>query len=234
MSKAATKRAAAPSGGPADRPDAPRVDIDDPVRRLVRQRLDALGLSSNEVSRRIGRNTTYLWHFLVRGSPKRLTEQDRKNLAAVLEVDEDLLRHPLDLVPGAEDTPLTGDTIRLHRARPNKAGFFPANAGTVERTPRPPQLVGVHDAFAARVPDDSMEPRYGVGDILYLHPGEPANIGDGVCVTLTDDTMLLGLLEATDVDSIALAFLNPPHAETIRLERLRGIAREVGVRRRGA
>ncbi len=52
----------------------------------------------------------------------------------------------------------------------------------VGMTPRPPSLRAVRDAYAMYTPDDSMEPRYGVGWLLYVNPAKPAREGRDVVV----------------------------------------------------
>ena len=49
---------------------------------------------------------------------------------------------------------------------------------------RPPQLEGVQKAYALYIQDQSMEPRFLKGEIVYIHPGKPSSIGDFVCLTL--------------------------------------------------
>ena len=72
----------------------PRGDVDtsDPVKALIVKQLDLKGLNMKEVSLGIGRNETYLHHFITKGSPKRLHENDRSKLAKLLGVSEDQLR----------------------------------------------------------------------------------------------------------------------------------------------
>lgn len=58
-------------------------------------------LSLNDVSLQLGKNGTYLFQFINRASPKRLGEFERKQLAKILGVDEQLLTDlPLgDILP---------------------------------------------------------------------------------------------------------------------------------------
>lgn len=46
------------------------------------------GRSLASLSATIGRNPAYLRQFVTRGSPRRLPEEERRNLAIVLNVDE--------------------------------------------------------------------------------------------------------------------------------------------------
>lgn len=58
------------------------------VRALLVQLADERGSSLAALSRLIGKNPAYLHQFVTRGSPKRLHEDDRRNLAAFLDIDE--------------------------------------------------------------------------------------------------------------------------------------------------
>lgn len=59
-------------------------EIKEKVGRLVAER----GLSFNSISLKLGKNQTYLQKFVKEKSPKRLDEAFRKDLAKILEVDE--------------------------------------------------------------------------------------------------------------------------------------------------
>ncbi|HYC05527.1 MAG TPA: S24 family peptidase [Azospirillaceae bacterium] len=67
----------------------------DSARQLIAARIDALGLSMAEVSRRIGRNHAYVQQYLERGVPKRLPEDMRHAIARFLDIPEEALRPPL-------------------------------------------------------------------------------------------------------------------------------------------
>jgi phage repressor protein C with HTH and peptisase S24 domain len=64
----------------------------DPVRKLVVDRIAALGLDMAGVSRRLGLNHAYIQQFVTKGKPQVLPEETRRALAGLLGVDEQLLR----------------------------------------------------------------------------------------------------------------------------------------------
>lgn len=71
----------------------------DEVREFIAQKIQELELKLNNVSLQLGHDASYLFQYIKRKSPKRLDEQDRKKLAAILNVDEqDLTDVPLSLV----------------------------------------------------------------------------------------------------------------------------------------
>ena len=69
---------------------AASVTLDRP-RRQLRDALAVAGLSLKQASRAIGRNDAYLQQFLFRGSPRRLPEEARHALAAMLGIDQQIL-----------------------------------------------------------------------------------------------------------------------------------------------
>lgn len=74
------------------------------VRKLIKDRIDELDLDMKKVSLGIGRSHSYLQQFISRGSPKVLSERDRKRLAELLGVPEDQLRGFSDPLPAREYT----------------------------------------------------------------------------------------------------------------------------------
>lgn len=61
------------------------------VRDFLENTVKEKGLSLNALSLKLGKNSTYLFHFIKRHSPKRLDETTRRNLAQILNVDEQSL-----------------------------------------------------------------------------------------------------------------------------------------------
>lgn len=62
-------------------------------------------------------------------------------------------------------------------------GSFELNAGeAIDYVRRPPRLVGIKDAYALYVQGSSMRPWREEGQLVYVHPGQPAQVGDYVVV----------------------------------------------------
>jgi len=78
----------------------------DLVRKLIETRLKELGLSMAGVSRMLPsakgvmHNDSYLFQFLMKGSPRELAERERHTLAEILKVPEDQLRGPSMVLEG--------------------------------------------------------------------------------------------------------------------------------------
>jgi len=56
------------------------------------------------------------------------------------------------------------------------------NGEIIEMTSRPPNLAGAALAYAVYVIGSSMEPRYHSGELVYVHPGRPVDVGAYVLV----------------------------------------------------
>lgn len=72
--------------------------VETPQQALTRAAAER-GVALSALSRMIGRNQAYLGQFVVRGSPRRLPERERRQLADFLGIDETLLGAP----PPADD-----------------------------------------------------------------------------------------------------------------------------------
>lgn len=94
-------------------------------------------------------------------------------------------------------------------------GDFSFNGSVVDYVRRPPALAMVADAFAVYVIGDSMSPRYEHGDLVFVHPGRPAQPGSDVVVELHGEHGEPGpcyvkrLMRRTP-DRVLLAQFNPP------------------------
>lgn len=169
------------------------------IQKLVRERLRERNINMTEASRLVGRNDAYIQQFLERGTPKRLPETVREALAPALGLDPDDLRNdkPIDLNRGGtratntqtpqtavalpltiKDLPIMGAT----RGGYLGASSFADNGETFGMVARPPSLTGVLSAYAVFSPDDTMSPRYMVGEILHVNPYKPCTPGSFVVV----------------------------------------------------
>lgn len=93
----------------------------------------------------------------------------------------------------------------------------------VRRPPRYADRLGKsRDIFAVLVEEVSMAPKYGLGDLLYIDPLRPAQVGDAVVVECQEDAkseprVLLKVLKERTAAKITLAQYNPPRTFDIEL-----------------
>ena len=72
------------------------MDKQQQVRDFLEKSVKEKGFSLNSLSLKLGKNSTYLFHFIKRHSPRRLDETTRRKLAQLLDVSEqDLCDFPL-------------------------------------------------------------------------------------------------------------------------------------------
>ncbi len=186
----------------------------DSVRELVVGRLAEIGETLKSASQKLGRNHAYLQQFVQRGSPVRLPEDVRRDLAALLGVAEDTLRgearprrrdaaHSAPATPVFNEPPAPavlpprnaalGPAVRLSRipmygqAVGGADGQFPLNGNLITEVAAPPSLAGVAGAYAVMVVGTSMEPRYFAGEAVFVNPRLPVRVGDFVVAQIAAD-----------------------------------------------
>jgi hypothetical protein len=175
----------------------------------IRKRLDELIAARGEdyasLSRRIGRNPTYIQQFVKRGVPRRLSETDRRALALHFGIAERLLGGPddsaqrkvvarPDLVQRAEDYVLiprleigasAGSGTIADDESPLAALAFQSNWVRSVASGRPEALSVIS------VTGDSMLPTLADGDQILVDTADRDRLRDGIYVLRTDDALLV-------------------------------------------
>ena len=191
------------------------------------------GLSMSEVGRQIGvayQSIAAIEHGKVQGT------KHLHRLAKVLEVDPDWLETG---EPGGAAQPFGVDPdqkiIHPHKEHEGRlTGFEPvtysaqrdlkvlgipaADGGGLDlqgykvqgRVARPPYLTDNDSAYAVLMPDTSMEPRYFVGERLYLDPTVPLKVGAQVLVHLRDGRGFVRVFEGRAGKKLVTKQFNPP------------------------
>lgn len=175
----------------------------------IRKRLDELiavrGEDYASLSRLLGRNPTYVQQFVKRGVPRRLSEDDRRTLAAHLGIAERLLGGPeergLHSVMARPDAAARATDYVLIPALDIGAS---AGAGAVNDGEVPVATLafqsswirtmasGRPDALSAiRVSGDSMLPTLADGDQIVVDTDDRERLRDGIYVLRTDDALLV-------------------------------------------
>lgn len=102
------------------------------------------------------------------------------------------------------------------------------------KTQRPPFLIGDAKAFALLMPDETMTPRFDVGDMLYVSPARSLEGGKiDVVLERTGGGFVVGSLAGITANAVRLALLSPKTRESYERNKIRGIYRIVGVQRLG-
>lgn len=179
-----------------------QIDPRGTLERLIRERReDYAGLS-----RLIGKNPAYIQQFIKRGTPKRLSEQDRRQLARYFGIDERLLGGP---GAGAGRPDPSGDLIAIPRFEISAS----AGPGALDGTEMPIAHLGFDPGWLAqlcrakpehlsiiRVQGDSMFPVLADGDDIMVDRSDgAARLREGIYVLRRDDTLLVKRLSMNPV-----------------------------------
>lgn len=167
------------------------------IQARVRERLQTLGISGNQASRRAGRGTSYV-NDLLSGESKSPKMEHLGLLAEALDCD-------LSYLIGKQETPRTGEVVEMPvrdalpddpRSVPwfsvslaDSDGFFAMTEAEAASAPLP--LEGAPRIYAVSVPDALMSPRYDVGDVVYVNPRLPVGPGAYVVLRLNDDRAVI-------------------------------------------
>jgi phage repressor protein C with HTH and peptisase S24 domain len=171
---------------------------DDQIRALVRKRIEEKGFNLSELSKRLGRNHAYIQQYLERGTPRVLPENIRDQMEAILGFDAGTLKPKINpegdpsrrdvgslrvatLPPSSEmprDVPVLGIAVGGENAD------FRFNGEVTDYVRRPPSIMSARNVFSVFVEGDSMSPRYEPGELIYINPDRPANVGDDVVIEM--------------------------------------------------
>ncbi len=203
----------------------------------IKARLDALGLAEREASRRAGFGVSYVGD-IIHGRSKEPATPRLMKLAQVLECD-------LDYLIGRQATArrVSGESRSFGAETENSVStqrlidlfsssslsddlWVRMSAGAVDKVPVIPPLTHVQNAYAWSISTPHMEPRYFVGETIYLHPGVIPRIGDFVLVKLKSGNVTIARLAETGPE-VRLSFLAGGEAK-VAMEDIEFIHRVVG------
>lgn len=176
----------------------------------IRKRLDELISSRGEdyasLSRRLGRNPTYIQQFVKRGVPRRLSETDRRVLAQHFGIAERLLGGPDDsqhrtvvarpgLMQRADDyvlIPRLGIGASAGGGALPDDDESPLTALAFQSTWVRSVASGSPEALSViSVTGDSMLPTLADGDQILVDSADRERLRDGIYVLRTDDALLV-------------------------------------------
>lgn len=209
----------------------PEIPSDmDRIRSALMAAVADKGTNLAALSKRIGKNPSYLQQFVKYGKPKRLQEDDRKAIAGVLGISEAILKEesphgnvgsfPQEVLRTPTEFPTFGHwpkDIPVYGIGVGGAdGDFTLNGEVIDYVRRPPGLAHVKDAFALYVAGMSMSPWKEAGDLIFVRRNRPPSIGDYVVIELRPKAdgepkiCLIKRLLARDAKRVRLQQYNPP------------------------
>ncbi|HEY7810691.1 MAG TPA: S24 family peptidase [Allosphingosinicella sp.] len=161
------------------------------LEKLIRER----GEDYAGLSRLIGRNPAYVQQYIKRGTPKRLSEEDRRALSRYFAIDEALLGGPVapaeasaDLlsVPRLDVAASAGPGAEAGEERP--LGRIAFDSAWLRRM----RIGGGAQLSMIRVQGDSMVPTLSDGDEILVDRGDAAErLRDGIYVLRIDDVLVV-------------------------------------------
>lgn len=168
-----------------ERHDGPRAEL---ARLIAERREDYAGLS-----RMLGRNAAYIQQYIKRGTPKRLSEEDRQKLARYFDVNESLFGGPRPRPQPAEGL-IAIPRFDIRASAGHGAfteGEVPvAHLGFDQRFLNQLCSARASDLSIIRVRGDSMYPTLADGDdIMVDRSVAGTRLQDGIYVLRRDDTL---------------------------------------------
>lgn len=222
------------------------VDSADKVRDRLNALVLAKGVSLRALSEHLGRGSGYLNDFIKKRSPLNLEMGDALKLAkklgvppTELGVDGNVVDISQQSVAGEAKPSLTFDyrerqppvkdlPIRGH-TRAGTVGMFIDQGNHWGFAMRPESLRGVLDAYAVRVVDHSMEPRYRPGNVLAVDPHRRPEPGDNVVIQLQNDEAYVKELVRRTEKAIICRQFNPPENVEFKPSQVKAMHMVVGI-----
>ncbi|WP_174274285.1 S24 family peptidase [Sphingomonas bacterium] len=179
------------------------------------------------LSRLLGRNAAYIQQFVKRGTPRRLSEEDRATLARYFRVSEAVFggkaETPATIVPSTAPPAALRDAS--HVALPRFAVGASAGPGSLDPSearradiafpPRMLRELGAHDLGALSlitVAGDSMRPTLADGDEILVDTSDTADrLRDGIYVLRIEEALLVKRIALAPSGGIAIRSDNPDH-----------------------
>lgn len=204
----------------------------------IKKRLHEIGMAEREASRRAGFGLSYVGD-VIHGRSKEPSAERLARLARVLDCDLDYLlgrssavrpvREEKSFSPNMQVSEQPIRMLNLYAAPSTAQALWgPISTEAVDKVPVIPPLVHVKDAYAYSISNAYMEPRYFIGEVVYLHPGIMARVGDFVLAKKKDGRAGVARLTAIDEASYTLGYLNGGEPQRVERGDLEFIHRIVG------
>lgn len=210
------------------------------IKARVEERVSAKGISKNEASRRAGLGLSYV-NDLLAGKSLNPSREGLSKLAVVLDTDVNYFFGKQSLprigTTSQETDGLTG-LPRVHETVHNPTiplfqigltdpdGFFSLNPS--RRTSWTSPLAAPADTYAVTVPDDTMAPRYRIGEVVVVSPSKPVAHGGFAIVRQTDDRVAIREVVSISPDKIGVRMLNGENIIDIPRSQVKSLERIVG------
>jgi hypothetical protein len=178
------------------------------ARKLIYERAIELHVRLADLSRACGTNDAYVHQFLYKGSPKYLPEHARNTIAAMLDLDDNVLRdrppapNRVVRIPASKSpraSAAQGEVTPVPLFLENQAVNLTRPASSI---PAMPSKLGRADfALWIRIPHGRIQS----GDVAFVQREYPTRPGDHVVVLAGDKVQLIGELTAMTAATVTIA-----------------------------
>lgn len=198
------------------------MDKQQQVRDFLETTVREKGMSLNALSLQIGKNSTYLFHFVKRHSPRRLDETVRRKLAQILDVSEqDLCDFPLptgiiqdkfsaisSLFNFSKNKPEDLNAIDvIDMDGPIKGKFEALKGNLIGQEFLPPQILALYTTSKPeyikilKASGESMIPTINPGDIIWVDTSYSTPASDGIYLLDTNSDCVIKRLQTNPFDN---------------------------------
>ncbi len=200
------------------------MDKQQQVRDFLENTIKERGLSLNALSLKLGKNSTYLFHFIKRHSPRRLDETTRRKLAEILNVSEqELCDFPLQaniiqdklatltnlfgLSKNKSDEMVAVDVLDMDGT--NKGRFEQIKKNILGEIVMPKNLFNIYTSANSapenikiiKVCGDAMSPTLNSGDFAWVDTSFAMMNSDGIYLLNTAGDILIRRLQVNPFDN---------------------------------
>lgn len=188
----------------------------DGLREAIRERLIVMEISAREASRRAGYNPGFVGDFLEKRAkaPNPIALQ---KVADVLGIDNPFTFPSKRPSPETNRQPVSAQTSMVplfSTTTPTSSQFMPVPENPAGFVPTIPALEHITGAYAFTIPNDSNEPRYLPGEIVYVSPVAMPRAGDFVFVRFADGRAGVSRLQEMADGRVTLRALKATRAQS--------------------
>lgn len=219
----------------------------DQVVSFIYEAMEAMGVTATELSRKAGLDASTLNKFLRNPAASDLSLKTITKISSISGLQFPKLSHNVQLPVAKRGQPRGSvdlqSTIPVMGGRQRDLPIYgedqlgsmgyafgdPASPTLLGYVERPADLTDNDRAYAVRVKDDSMSPRFRAGEMIFVDPTRPAKPGDEVMVRCKDGEGWVKRLVSRDLDGIRTDSYQPDGEATFPNEELAGIHVIVGV-----
>lgn len=198
------------------------MDKQQQVRDFLESKVKEKGLSLNALSLKLGKNATYLFHFVKRNSPRRLDETTRRKLAQLLDVNEQDLCDfalPSGIIPDKLSTLSNFFNFNKNKNEdiiaidvidmdgPNKGKFEHVRKNIIGKHLMTVDLLKEYSVYhpenvvILKVAGDSMSPTVLSGDLIWIDMTYSVPSTDGIYVLNTAGDIAIRRIQTNPFDN---------------------------------